>query len=202
MIRALYGGSFDPVHAGHVALVRTLLDRGLADQVHVVPAGQSPLKAEAPRATAPQRRRLLELALSGIAGVRIDLRELERAGRSYTVTTLAALAAEHPEDRWRLVMGADAAADFARWREPERLLSLAEPLVVARGGAELPPPLAGRAELLVDFDHPASASAIRRDLAAGVLPGPQLLPAPVAAVIMAEGLYGWPGPASLPEESP
>jgi nicotinate-nucleotide adenylyltransferase len=179
-----------------VALVRTLLARGLADRVHVVPARQSPLKAAAPRAGAAERLRLVELAFAGIAAVAVDARELDRSGPSYTVATLEELAAEHPQDTWRLVVGADTVADFARWREPERLLALARPLVVARGPVTLAPPLAERADVLADFDHPASATGIRRELAAGVLPGPDVLPSAVAEVITAAGLYGWPGPPS------
>lgn len=196
MIRALYGGSFDPVHAGHVALVRTLLERGLAEQVHVVPARRSPLKPDDPRAGADERLRLVALAFAGCDGAHVDPREIDRAGPSYTVDTLTELAAEHPDAVWRLVVGADAANDFVRWRDPERLLALARPLVVARGPVTLRPPLVGRADVLGDFHHPASATRIRRDLASGNLPGPELLPPAVAAVITAEGLYGWPGPAA------
>ena len=196
MIRALYGGSFDPVHAGHVALVRTLLERGLADLVHVVPARQSPFKPGAAGASAAERLHLVELAFSGLAAVVVDARELGRDEPSYTVTTLAEMVAEHPGDTWRLVIGADTVADFHRWHEPARLLDLARPLVVARGPVTLAPPLTGRADVLADFAHPASATAIREDLAAGILPGPDRLPAAVAAAIIAAGLYGWPGPTT------
>ncbi len=193
MIRALYGGSFDPVHGGHVALVRTLLDRNLADRVHVVPARQSPLKHDPTRVAAVRRGQLVELAFAGMAAVEVDLREIDRSGLSYSVDTLGELVAEHPDADWLLVVGADAAVDFARWREPDRLLDLARPLVVARGPVSLTPPLSGRADVLDDFDHPASATAIRRDLAAGTLPGPDLLPPAVAAEILEAGLYDWPG---------
>jgi nicotinate-nucleotide adenylyltransferase len=203
MIRALYGGSFDPIHAGHVALVSTLLERSLADRVHVVPARQSPLKNQAPGASGAQRLALVELAVGAIPGVVVDDRELDRPGPSYTIDTLAALAAAHAGDRWRLVVGADQVADFSRWRDPEGLLALAEPVVVARGPVSLAPPLAGRALIIDDFDHPAVATEIRRQLAAGTLPGPDLLPAAVAAAITAAALYGWPAPpGAAPEETP
>ena len=196
MIRALYGGSFDPIHAGHVALAVTLLERGLAGCVHVVPARQSPLKPRAPRAGDSDRWRLVTLAVANVGGVVVDDRELRRAGPSYTVDTLVELVAEHPDDTWRVVIGADAAADFARWREPERLLALAQPLVVARGAVTLPSPLVGRTLVLDDFVHPASATSIRGELAAGRIPGPDLLPAAVAEAIVAAGLYDWPGAGS------
>jgi len=203
MIRALYGGSFDPIHAGHVALVETLLERGLAGCVHLVPARQSPLKSQAPGAGSSDRWHLVKLAVATVAGVVLDDRELCRRGPSYTVDTLAELVAEHPDDTWRLVIGADAAVDFARWHEPARLLDLAQPLVVARGEVALSPPLVGRVLILDDFAHPASATAIRRDLAAGNIPGPELLPPAVAEAIVAAGLYGWPGAGGRqPQETP
>ncbi len=190
MIRALFGGSFDPIHAGHVAVVDLLLARGLADIVHVVPARRSPLKATRCAAGPLVRLRLVELALSDRPQVVVDDREVRRTRPSYTVRTLAELAAEHAGDDWRLVMGADQAVAFARWRQPERLLELAEPVILARGPVQLAAPLAGRALVVADFDHPASASLIRGELAAGRLPGQDLLPAAVAAHIAAEGLYG------------
>ncbi|HOX26521.1 MAG TPA: nicotinate-nicotinamide nucleotide adenylyltransferase [Candidatus Krumholzibacteria bacterium] len=194
MIRALYGGTFDPVHAGHVAVVRLLRERRLAEVVHVAVAWQSPLKADLPGAPAADRLRMVELALGGQRGVVVESGELAQPRPSFTVETLARLVAEHPGARWRLVIGADAAADFARWRDPARLLRLAEPLVVARGPVVLAPPLAGRGVVVGDFDHPASATSVRTLLAAGRLPGPELLPAAVADYIVARGLYGWPAP--------
>lgn len=194
MIRALYGGSFDPVHAGHVSLVRILLQRELADVVHVVPARQSPFKPGPSGASATDRLHLAELAFMDVTGAEVDPREIGRSGPSYTVDTLGELVRKFGDADWRLIVGADTVADFSRWRDPERLLELARPLVVARGPVNLVPPLAGHADVLEDFDHPASATRIRGDLAAGVLPGPDLLPPPVAAAIAKAGLYGWSGP--------
>jgi nicotinate-nucleotide adenylyltransferase len=191
VIRALFGGSFDPIHAGHVALVDRVLADGLAQAVHVVPARRSPLRG-APCVAGPRiRLELASLAFAGRPEVILDDRELRRSGASYTVETLAGLAAEHPDDRWRLLVGADQAAAFARWRAPQRLLVLAELVVVARGPVPLPALVADRALVIEDFDHPASATAIRRELAAGRLPGPDRLPPAVAARIAAAGLYGF-----------
>jgi len=194
MIRALYGGSFDPIHAGHVALMTMLRDRDLADVVHVVPAWRSPHKARRrPGAPPAARLDLVRRACGPLPGVVVDPREIDRGGTSYTVDTLCGLVAEHPADRWRLVIGADAATDFARWREPERLLALAEVVVIARGAVSLPPLLLGRALVVGDFAHPASGTEIRAQLAAGVLPGPDRLPPAVATLILEHGLYHWPG---------
>lgn len=189
MIRALYGGSFDPFHEGHLAVVRRLLDGGLCDHVHVVPAGRSPFKAAA-EAPAEHRLAMARAALDGIPRTSVDDRETRRDGPSWTVTTLAELAAEHPGDAWRLVMGADAAAGLPRWRAPERLLRLARPLILARRGQAVPGwAVEADAVVIRDFDEPAAATEIRRRLAAGETSGLPL-PAPVLAHILAHGLYG------------
>jgi len=192
MIRALYGGSFDPIHAGHVAVARTLLQRGLADRVHVMPASQSPFKPNSNATTGEDRLRLVELALAQEPAVIVEDREIRRAGTSYTVDSLSRLVIEYPDDQWRLVVGADNVADFMRWRDPQRLLSLAEPVVIARGPIDLQPPLE-QALVVDDFQHPATATMIRRELSAGRMPGPELLPTAVADDIIAHGLYGWSG---------
>lgn len=193
MIRALFGGSFDPVHAGHVAIVDLLLDRGLADVVHVVPAGQSPFKNPEESAAAAHRLTMLERAMAGRAAVVIDARELSRDGPSYTVDTLSGLRADYPDVAWRLVIGADQAREFARWRQATRLLTMAEVVVIARGPVVLAEPLVDRALVVADFDHPAAATDLRQELAAGRRPGAELLPAAVTDHIVANRLYGWPG---------
>ena len=106
--------------------------------------------------------------------------------------TLADLAAAHPADAWRLVIGADNLDDFPRWREADRLQRLAEVVVMPRGGAR--PRLPAGADparfiLVDDFDEPVSSTGIRAMLAAGSLPT-DALPAAVAAHIRARGLYG------------
>lgn len=189
MIRALYGGSFDPFHEGHLAVVRRLLDGGLCDRVHVVPAGRSPFK-DAGGAPAEHRLAMARVALADCAEASVDDRETRRPGPSWTVITLAELAAEHPGDAWRLVLGADAAAGLPRWREADRLLQLARPVILARRGQAVPDWAADVAAVTVpDFDVPVSATGIRRRLAAGETDGLPL-PAPVLAHILAHGLYG------------
>lgn len=191
MIRALLGGTFDPVHRGHVAIVDRLLADGLADCVHVVPAARSPHKDDA---TAPPVARLamVRLAMAGRPNVAVEDMEIARGGVSFTVETLTELAARHADDSWRLVVGSDHLRELDTWREPARLLTMVELLVVARAGWDggLPPVVAGHAVVVLrDFEHPDSATAVRRALAAGRDPR-DLLPAAVADHILAAGLYG------------
>ena len=189
MIRALYGGSFDPFHEGHLAVVNHLLDHGLCDHVHVVPAGLSPFK-HGNEASPDQRLAMARAALAGLPRVSVDDREARADGPSWTVTTLAALAAEHPGDAWRLVMGADAAAGLPRWRDADRLLVLARLIILARRGQPVPDWAENvHAVVLRDFDVPVSATDLRRRLAAGEADG---LPVPPAVLrhIRAHGLYG------------
>lgn len=191
MIRALLGGTFDPVHRGHVAIVERILADSLAGCVHVVPAARSPHKEPAD-APATARLAMVRLALAGRRGVVVEDLEVVRGGVSFTIETLTALAARHPGDPWRLIVGSDNLPELDTWRDPGRLLAWADLLVVARAGWDggLPPLVAGHEVTVVrDFDHPASATAVRRELAAGRVPR-ELLPDAVADHILAAGLYG------------
>jgi nicotinate-nucleotide adenylyltransferase len=193
MIRGLLGGSFDPVHNGHVAMVAHVLARGLVDHVVVVPARLSPHK-DATSAPPADRVAMAALAFAGRAQVTVDPRETRRGGPSYTVDTLRALVAEHPGDDWRLIIGADNLADLPRWRASDTLLTLAEVLVLQRGGAAPEVPRgcdAARFRFVADFDEPVSSTDIRAMLARGRLPVADL-PAGVAAHIRQHGLYGFP----------
>jgi nicotinate-nucleotide adenylyltransferase len=192
MIRGLLGGSFDPVHAGHVALAAHVLDHGFADHVVVVPARLSPHKQEC-AAPAADRLAMVRLAFGDEPRVTVDAREIARPGPSYTVATLRGLAAEHPGDPLRLIVGADNLAGLPRWREPDALMALAELVVLPRAGGPEPRPPAGwapdRFHVAAGFDAPVSSTAIRAMLAGGDLPA-DALPAPVAAYIRDHGLYG------------
>lgn len=190
MIRALFGGTFDPVHAGHVAMARHLLQHSLADVIHVVPNWQSPWRLP-PVAGPSARLAMCRLAFAGMPGVVVEDCEVAAGRPAWTVDTLTRLAAAHPGDAWRLVVGGDHLGAFERWREPERILALADLVVLDRDGvaaAAAPPWLCGRLVPAPPFDHPVSASAVRAMLAGGVDPG-EALPSPVAGYIAVHGLY-------------
>ncbi|MBK8166049.1 MAG: nicotinate (nicotinamide) nucleotide adenylyltransferase [bacterium] len=194
MIVALFGGSFDPVHCGHVALVRHVLEHGLADRVVVVPNTRSPWRDE-PLAAAGNRLAMCRLAFAGMPTVEVDGREAVAGRPAWTVDTLAALVVQHPGTQWRLVIGADHLATFGAWRDSQRILEMAELLVLGRSGAAsdaaaiaaagLP---SGRVVMAPPFDHPVSGSIVRAILCAGG-DGASLLPPAVAAYIAARGLY-------------
>jgi nicotinate-nucleotide adenylyltransferase len=131
---AIFGGSFDPVHFGHLWMAELSREALELDQVIFIPTATSPLKPSGPTATNEQRLAMLRLALSGHAALCIDTRELDRGGVSYTVDTVRALKQERPNDEFFLLMGTDAFNSLDRWKEPESLLALITPVVLRRGG--------------------------------------------------------------------
>jgi nicotinate-nucleotide adenylyltransferase len=115
----IYGGAFDPPHNAHVALAQAALVQLQLDALHVVPTGQAWHKARA-MSSAQHRLAMVRLAFAGLPGVVIDTRELDRAGPSYTIDTLAEIRAEQPGAEVFLLMGADqfaALPGWHRWRE-------------------------------------------------------------------------------------
>ena len=134
----IYGGSFDPVHYGHLLLAESAREQLALDEVWLIPAAVSPFKVGREQAPAKARLEMLELALSGHEHMRASSLEIDRSGVSYTVETLAEIAAGKPEAELFLLLGADALRDFPSWRQPERICELATPAVVRRGGAPEP----------------------------------------------------------------
>lgn len=128
------GGSFDPVHHGHlIAADRAAEALGL-DRVLFVPCATQPLKPTGPVASADDRRAMLALALAGHPHFALEPMELERSGPSYTVDTLRVLRSRDPGDRLVLILGADAAAELPRWRAADQVARLAEVAVLTRPG--------------------------------------------------------------------
>ncbi|MDX1945682.1 MAG: nicotinate-nucleotide adenylyltransferase [Pirellulaceae bacterium] len=134
----IYGGSFDPVHYGHLLLAECCREGCSLDQVWFVPAATAPHKRDRRSAPAKARLEMLELALAGSDALRVCSLEIERGGVSYTVETLAAIATQQPAARLFLLMGADSLVDLPTWRAPERICELALPVIVRRAG--LPEP--------------------------------------------------------------
>jgi nicotinate-nucleotide adenylyltransferase len=136
-VEAFFGGSFDPVHLGHLIVAETVGER-LGVPVRFVPARQQPLKRAAHGATAEQRAAMLDLAVRDNPRCRVDRVELALPAPSYTVHTLRTLAAREPGNRFTLLLGADALAELPAWRDVDALPALADVVVFARGGAAAP----------------------------------------------------------------
>ncbi len=185
----LYGGTFDPVHLGHLLVARAALEELALDRLIFIPAAQSPFKPGTTPTPAGLRLRMLRLALAGNSRVDVDDLEIGRGGISYSIDTARAFAERHPGARRFWLVGADHAASLARWREAEALAALVEFVVIPRPGVEpvsLPP--AFRLHSLRGYPLAVSASEIR-DLARSGSSLEPLVPPAVAEVIGAEGLY-------------
>jgi nicotinate-nucleotide adenylyltransferase len=128
----IFGGSFDPVHYGHLSAAEAAREQARLDRVVFVPAASPPHKPDRILADPQARLEMLRLAIGGHDAFALSTMELDRGGTSYTVDTLATLAAEHPADRLVLVLGPDALGDFHAWREPGRIADLAEIVPVER----------------------------------------------------------------------
>lgn len=134
----IFGGSFDPIHYGHLLLAECCREQARLDQVHFVPALIPPHKQHQRRAEGTQRVEMLKLAIGGQAEFAISTKEIARGGVSYTVETLAELHRDRPDDELFLLIGADSLADLPTWREPGRICELAALLVVRRAGMPEP----------------------------------------------------------------
>jgi len=187
MHRGLFGGSFDPIHCGHLMVVRSAAEQLALDVVHFVPAAVQPFKAGRDLAPAVHRLAMLRLALAGEPEFQVDDREVRRSGISYTIDTLEELRTEFPEDRLSLLVGTDAAREFSAWREALRIPRLAQVTILTRPGSEITPgslPFAVVEVPAVDI----SASEVRRRVRAGE-PIDGLVPEGVATYIATHGLY-------------
>lgn len=190
----VFGGTFDPVHNGHVLPVEAAAMKFQLRRVSYVPARVSPHKEASPTDTR-HRVAMLALALAGRPDWSIDLQELDRQPPSYTIDTLRAIQARRPEDEVWLLMGTDMLAGFARWKDPEEILKIAriaafhrEPFV---GPGLRLPEVAGLADRLSVFDAGSvkiSATDVRNDLAQGRSIAGRV-PGSVAEYITKQGLY-------------
>ncbi len=191
---AVFGGTFDPVHNGHVAIAAQVRD-GAGVDVWFVPANRPPLHAPA-QATAQQRMRLLRAALDDTPGFAALDVELRRGGVSYTADTMRELHALHPARELLLLLGADAARSITRWDRGDELLAVERFLIVNRSGVDALHDAELRAlgyddtrTRRVEVDSPpVSASDVRRRVAAGEDVA-ALVPPSVAALIAELGLY-------------
>jgi len=135
----IYGGTFDPIHLGHLHVITQLIEKNLVDQLLVIPAGEPLLRDNAPIATAQQRRAMCQLALAdlpqGIASkVQVNPIEVLRTGPSYAIDTVEAVAQNYQGQTIVLIIGQDAAEKLDQWHRIEELRGMVEFLVIGRPG--------------------------------------------------------------------
>jgi nicotinate-nucleotide adenylyltransferase len=185
----LFGGSFDPVHLGHLLVAQTAREELGLHRLFFIPAAQSPFKPDSKPTPANERLRLLRLALAGKDWCEIDEQEIRRGGVSYTIETIRDYARRFAGAEIFYLIGTDHVAKLPQWREADELARLARFAVIPRPGvAEVlfPPPFRGNT--LHGFPLGVSSSQIRLRIKAG-LPIDHLTPAPVAEAIRSAGLY-------------
>ena len=185
------GGTFDPIHLGHLRAAETAREGLGLDLVAFLPSGEPPHRT-GPLAPALDRFTMACLASAGHPHFAVWDIELKRSGPSYTVDTLAGLRAKRPDDELVLVVGSDTWPEMTGWREPERIFSLAEVAVVGRPGQPSPavaPPFPGARVGRVEGPAlPISATSIRESVRRGESVR-YLVPVPVAEFITRRGLY-------------
>ena len=159
MKTALFGGTFDPVHKGHIAIASAAVVQGKLDRVIFVPCFESPHKSGVKSADARHRFAMLKLATEDLPWAEVSDWEIQRATPSYSWQTAQHFTSEDTELFW--ILGADQWVALERWSKPEILKSLLTFIVFPRDGIELEPKKGFQATFL-ETEHPASATAIRR----------------------------------------
>jgi nicotinate-nucleotide adenylyltransferase len=183
----LFGGSFDPVHHGHLIVGEVAREKLGLEELRFLPAREQPFKRGRHRTSPEHRAAMLSLAISGSPGLAVERTELNRAGPSYTVDTLDELRKQEPGSEFLLLLGADAAAELPAWYEAERIHRLARVVVFARPGSQVPE-LPGIAEIIEVPAVDISATEVRRRVARG-LPIRYWVPDAVAEYIARHQLY-------------
>jgi nicotinate-nucleotide adenylyltransferase len=189
----LLGGTFDPIHLGHLRAAENAREALELDRVEFVPSGQPPHRP-GPLSPALDRYAMVALATAGHPAFCPSDAEVARPGPSYTVDTIAALVSRRPQDRFALIVGSDTFPEMTSWREPERLFGLCEVAVVDRPGqepeSEVAPPYPGARGVsrVRGATLPVSASLVRARVREGRSVR-YLVPDAVAEYIAKRGLY-------------
>ncbi|QDS86245.1 Nicotinate-nucleotide adenylyltransferase [Rosistilla ulvae] len=194
----ILGGSFDPVHYGHLMLAERAREQLELDKVLFVPAAMSPLKPTGPVASSESRVAMLQLAIGGNEAFEVSRVEIDRGGVSYTLDTVTAIREQFPQAELFLMMGADLVGQLGDWNQPEKIFAIAKPAIMNRGGydaataAEIEPFLtdsdSGQVAFLQMPQIELSSSELRDRIGAGESIRYHT-PRAVEESIRAEGLY-------------
>lgn len=195
-LEGIMGGTFDPIHLGHLLIARAALEELGLSRVVFLPDGDPPHKK--PLTEKDERLQMVRLACKGEPRFSVSDMELKRQGRTYTVDTLMALKRQRPEARLCYLVGADTFLLFPTWRTAEKVARLCSMAIVMRPGSSLEEVRAAQQAFLADFGLestllkrrglPLSSSMVREAAARGA-PLEGLVPPAVAAYIRARGLY-------------
>lgn len=177
----IFGGSFDPVHAGHIHLADLARQAAGLDEVWFLPCQVSPHKTGRPPTPGATRVKWLELATAGLPWAKIETLELRSEGPSYSYKTMRSLSEGHPGNEWFWIMGGDQWEALSKWKHPEIIAELASFIVLARNGSSIVERPGYRLHVVYGA-HPASATEIRRAIAAGDIDIPFLDPAVFRAI--------------------
>jgi nicotinate-nucleotide adenylyltransferase len=185
----LFGGSFDPIHLGHLLVAQAAREELGLGRLFFIPAAQSPFKPDSRPTPASERLRLLRLALAGQTWCEIDEQEVKRGGVSYTIDTVRDYAGRFPGARFSYLIGADHLRQLPMWRAAEELARIVEFVVIPRPGqVQTPFPSPFRGQWLAGFPLGVSSSQVRERVKAG-LPIDHLVPGAVAEAIRNNQLY-------------
>ena len=150
----IFGGTFDPIHLGHLIVAEQCREQAGLDQVWFVPAARPPHKLDRSLTRFEQRLEMLALAIAGQPSFRTDELEKDRAGPSYTADTVEELRCNHPSSEFWLLLGSDTIVDLPTWRDPARVVAGAGIIVSGRPGHAVPSAEEVRAMLRLSEDSP------------------------------------------------
>ena len=189
----VFGGSFDPIHVGHLILARDVLEQVKLQRILFIPSSRSPLTEEPPRASGKDRLDLVRASIADEPAFKVSDLEIRDGGVNYTINTIEALRAEHPGDCFSMIIGGDQLEQLHKWEKVKKLIELTEFICLERSGFTTK----AHAELVNFRSHPIkpriveiSSTEIRHRIRNN-FPVQNLVPEPAFKLIRERGLYGY-----------
>ena len=189
----VFGGSFDPIHVGHLILARDVLEQVKLQRILFIPSSRSPLSEEPPRASGKDRLDLVRASIADEPAFETSELEIRAGGCNYTINTIEALRAEHPDDCFSMIIGGDQLEQLHKWEKVKKLIELTDFICLERSGFTTK----AHAELVNFRSHPikpriveVSSTEIRQRIRNN-FPVQHLVPEPAFKLIRERGLYGY-----------